>query len=122
MTTNPPSATSDGLAAGESLREAEARIMQEWRWGNLTVLGVASHLRRAGFNLQTATDKANALSPPSAPGDVDLREALKAGDRLADCLTLRTHGSRDRDEGEVLASWDKLSFAAHAAPDGGRNG
>ena len=47
------------------MKAEEARIMQDWRWGNLTKLGVANHLRRAGFDLRYATDKANALTPPA---------------------------------------------------------
>jgi hypothetical protein len=47
-------------------REAEERSMQDYRWGNLTPLGVANHLRRAGFNLEYATAKANALAPVEA--------------------------------------------------------
>ena len=54
------------LEAGVSLHEAEERILQEYRWGNLTKLGVANHLRRAGFKHKVAVDKANALSQPEA--------------------------------------------------------
>lgn len=55
----------DGKLPPETLKDAEARIMQEYRWGNLTKLGVANHLRRAGFRLEVAQQKANALDPAS---------------------------------------------------------
>lgn len=44
-----------------TLAEREEVVMQDWRWGNLTKLGVANHLRRQGFNLRVATEKANAV-------------------------------------------------------------
>lgn len=49
--------------AGVTLAEREARVMQHWEWGNLTKLGVANMLRREGFSLEIACQKANALSP-----------------------------------------------------------
>jgi hypothetical protein len=66
LATPVPGAVSNAMV---ERREAEERIMQDYRWGNLTPLGVANHLRRAGFNLEYATAKANALeaavqSPP----------------------------------------------------------
>jgi hypothetical protein len=48
-----------------TLAEREAAVMQEWWWGNLTPLGVANHLRRAGFKTEVAVQKANALAPSS---------------------------------------------------------
>lgn len=50
----------------ETHDEAEARIIQEFRWGNLTSLGVANHLRRAGFRHEVAVAKANALPAEEA--------------------------------------------------------
>lgn len=46
----------------EELRAKEAEIIREFEIGNLTKLGVANHLRRAGFNLTYATDRANTLA------------------------------------------------------------
>jgi hypothetical protein len=34
--------------------DAFNRTWQEWRWGNLTKLGVANFLRRAGFRMEYA--------------------------------------------------------------------
>lgn len=63
----------------EEMKAEEARIMQDWRWGNLTRLGVANHLRRAGFDIRYATDKANALEGDgrSGAGEDALRDALE---------------------------------------------
>lgn len=63
---------------GESLTDAEKRIMQEYAWGNLTKLGVVNHLRRAGFRIEVAIDKANALAHPSAEtgAGVGVKEAI----------------------------------------------
>lgn len=63
------------LSAGggeATLAEREASVMQDWRWGNLTKLGVANFLRRAGFKPEIAVEKANALSPPT---DTTARDA-----------------------------------------------
>jgi hypothetical protein len=60
--TRPPEPLAGSGVAGESVAQAEERIMQEWRWGNLTKLGVASHLTRAGFRQQVAIEKASALA------------------------------------------------------------
>lgn len=64
----------------EEMKAEEARIMQDWRWGNLTRLGVANHLRRAGFDIRYATDKANALEGEgrSGAGEDALLDALEA--------------------------------------------
>lgn len=57
----------DDIAAAEitqawaARKDAEARVIQEYQWGNLTKLGVANHLRRVGFSMQAAVDKANTL-------------------------------------------------------------
>lgn len=72
------SSTREESGAGDdwtAMKTAETSIMQEYRWGNLTKLGVANHLRRAGFDLRYATDKANSLSTNA--GDA-LREAAEA--------------------------------------------
>lgn len=70
-------------AIPESLADAETRIMQEYRWGNLTPLGVANHLRRAGFRSEVAVAKANSLeaalrSQPPAVKKPTAEEALAA--------------------------------------------
>lgn len=65
-----PPAAPGGSAVRETPATAEARIMQDYRWGNLTKLGVANHLRRAGFNLDYVMEKANALaSDASSSGE-----------------------------------------------------
>ncbi len=69
-----PAAEASG--SGESHTEAEARIMQEYRWGNLTPLGVANHLYRAGFRMTVAREKAEALATPPAPATVEMRDVL----------------------------------------------
>lgn len=58
----------EAVAGTGTLAEREARVMQHWRWGNLTKLGVANFLRREGFRSEYAVEKANALAAlPSVP-------------------------------------------------------
>ncbi|MER9912860.1 hypothetical protein NKJ71_19730 [Mesorhizobium sp. M0050] len=64
---------------GETLAEVEARVMQDYRWGNLTPLGVANHLRRGGFRFEIAQAKANALQPSDS-------SALEAGVAVTDAM------------------------------------
>jgi hypothetical protein len=71
-----------GAGVPEDRKAAEERIMQEYRWGNLTPLGVANHLRRAGFNMNYAVDKANALRPDEAAGQGEARHPLDEGTRF----------------------------------------
>ncbi|MEQ6332974.1 hypothetical protein [Sphingobium sp. MK2] len=53
--------TMENPIKAESLADVETRVLQDWRWGNLTRLGVANHLRRGGFKQEVAIRKANTL-------------------------------------------------------------
>jgi hypothetical protein len=126
----------------ETLAEAEARVMQDYQWGNLTRLGVANHLRRAGFKLEVATDKANAL--PVAPVGEVLR-AMTVDDPSWICsgipdtvieagvdawsranneivereATLRPEELRDWDEGMIVSAIFKNMLRTALQNDGG---
>lgn len=64
-----PSVAEAAEPVQETRDEAKARILREHALGNLTPLGVANHLRRAGFRLEAAVDIANSLTHP-APSPV----------------------------------------------------
>ncbi|MBZ9873124.1 hypothetical protein LB542_19945 [Mesorhizobium sp. BR1-1-9] len=72
MTSNTRALEAEGLEA------AEARITQEYRWGNLTPVGVANHLRRAGFRMEVAVEKANTLASSRAEPTVKAGVQVKA--------------------------------------------
>lgn len=107
----------------DTAKRAEKTILREYELGNLTALGVANHLRRAGFNLKYATDKANSLAPPAvAAGGVT--EAIAAVERerrrhfcSGDDCEPYDHG---RDEGFDLAL--KALRSLPAALEGIREG
>ncbi|MER9911652.1 hypothetical protein NKJ71_13565 [Mesorhizobium sp. M0050] len=87
-------APSEGPAPSEARKDAEARVMQEYRWGNLTKLGVANHLRRAGFNLVTAQAKAEALASSAPVAAVAVSEEPVAwlggeNEKLCDATAMR---------------------------------
>lgn len=50
-----------------SADEREAEVMRQWGFGNLTRLGVANGLVKAGFRHHIAVEKANALKDHPAP-------------------------------------------------------
>lgn len=76
MTTHPPhTSTSE---AGETSAAAEAEIMRQYNFGNLTRLGVAKALRKAGFRTDYAVNRANEL--PKATGEIEWSPVLPAPD------------------------------------------
>lgn len=61
----------DWMEAQQVRKRRGVEIMQEYAWGNLTTLGVANHLKRAGFNIDYAQKIANDLAKPaSSPAPV----------------------------------------------------
>lgn len=47
----------------DKMRICELEIIQDYKIGNLTKLGVANSLRRAGFNMEYSIGVANGLEP-----------------------------------------------------------
>lgn len=78
------------LAVVPDMAAREAEILQDYQWGNLTPLGVANHLRRAGFKMTYAIEKANALTPETKPAALadDLVERLNRKRNWAGALVL----------------------------------
>lgn len=67
----------DWMEAQQVRKRRGVEIMQEYAWGNLTPLGVANHLKRAGFNIDYAQKIANDLAKPaSSPAGVDVVQTL----------------------------------------------
>ena len=69
----------DWMEAQQVRKRRGVEIMQEYAWGNLTPLGVANHLKRAGFNIDYAQKIANDLAKPAsspAGGDQSLGAML----------------------------------------------
>ena len=66
----------DWMEAQQVRKRRGVEIMQEYAWGNLTPLGVANHLKRAGFNIDYAQKIANDLAKPaSSPAGGGVHEA-----------------------------------------------
>ena len=67
----------DWVQRQKDRKQREVEILQEYRWGNLTPLGVANHLKRAGFNIDYAIKVSNALAKPaSSPAGVYVVQTL----------------------------------------------
>lgn len=124
-----------GAVAWSEMKAREAAVMQDFAWGNLTPLGVANHLRRAGFKSEYAQEVANRLAHPAPASALeafvsDIRSCLtpspKGRDGKAADIVWRVYSEAEPERGcdEAHKEWRaagdlvKRIAAAFAGRDG----
>lgn len=79
-----------------SLDDRELNAIREWRWGNLTKLGLVNYLRRAGYRSEVAIERATRIAE-----QFPQRQQFPIENPFADALELEFTDEANRIEATV---------------------